>query len=302
MTILNLEKTTEYLVDWLVDQLESAGLRSCVVGVSGGVDSALTLAIAARAAAKRDGKCVGVLMPCHSSENSTLRGIETIAAVAGAAKLPIHEHRVVLNAAFADIAGQVGVYFSDEKKQRFTEGALRSCLRAPVLDYVAKCYGGLVVGTGNRDEDEIFRYYQKRGDGAVDNNPLCALHKSEVYQLAAHLGVPQSVLQAPPSADLWGPDAGQTDEGELGISYAEIEWLTREDDEYGVVFDVVAELGDTTFDDILALAEKTRKAQYTERELFLIQEGIRAYKSTLHKAELPYAPRRSNMVHDGLLC
>lgn len=307
--ILNLEKTTEYLVNWLVERLEEAGARGCVVGVSGGVDSAVTLAIAARAARKRGGACVGVIMPCHSSEGSTSRGEETIKAVSAHADIPIERQFIPLETAFTSIVESLRFQLEagDEldvkafgETQAFSQSALRSCLRAPVLDYVAKCYNALVVGTGNRDEDEIFRYYQKRGDGAVDNNPLAALHKSEVYQLAAHLGVPQSVIDAPPTADLLGPDANQTDEGDLGVTYAEIEWLTREDDEYGIVFDTVIEFA--PFEDIFDMAQKARKAPYTERERMVIEAGIRAYKNTMHKAQPPHAPRRSNLVFEGLLC
>jgi NAD+ synthase len=93
---------------------------------------------------------------------------------------------------------------------------------------VGKVYNGLIVGTGNRDEDEVTRYFQKRGDGCVDISPIAQLHKSEVYQLSEYLGVPQSILDATPTADLWGPDSGQTDEGQLGLTYKEVEWGIRQ--------------------------------------------------------------------------
>jgi NAD+ synthetase len=111
---------------------------------------------------------------------------------------------------------------------------LFSCTRAPILDYVSKCTKGRIIGTGNRDEDNIIRYFSKRGDGAVDLSPIADLHKSEVRQMFAwlatnlHGGVmpesAQAILVAKPSADLWG-GAEQYDEEELGLPYDLVEWV-----------------------------------------------------------------------------
>jgi NAD+ synthase len=100
---------------------------------------------------------------------------------------------------------------------------------------VAKLHNALIIGTGNRDEDEVARYYQKRGDGAVDVSPIAKLHKSEVYQLLRFLGCTEAIINAVPTADLWGPESSQEDEKELGISYPEMEWAILENDKNGVL-------------------------------------------------------------------
>lgn len=215
--IIDKEQLARYISNWIEMHARGAKASSLIVGVSGGVDSALVLALCART----NLPTYAVLMPCHSSPESTERANELVNSLHNVRKLTVN-----LEGAFDSISSQVrtpdvGV---DEKA---SYGALRSCLRAPTLDYVAKLHNGVIVGTGNRDEDEVTRYYQKRGDGAVDISPIAKLHKSEVYELAAHLGVPESILKATPSADLWGPNAGQEDEKQLGMTYYEIEQATR---------------------------------------------------------------------------
>lgn len=200
------------ITEWIKDRAREANAQALVVGVSGGVDSAVVAALCKRTRIST----VGVIMPCQSSPSSIARAREVTKLFTDV------EHFVDLGGAFDSIVGQV-----KRDLNRPSAGALRSCLRAPTLDFVAKIYNGIIVGTGNRDEDEVTRYYQKRGDGCVDISPIAKLHKSEVYIVAKKLGVPWSVIDAVPSADLWGPDAGQTDEGQLGMSYKEIEWAIQ---------------------------------------------------------------------------
>jgi len=227
--IKDLAGTAQYIADWIKERARIAHATTLVVGVSGGVDSALVIALC-----KQTGvHTVGVMMPCHSSSHSLDRGKELLE------KFWVPSHTVVLDEAHRTIAGQIcGEIPADHSLglsaiSREAQGALRSCLRAPTLDYVGKVYNGIIVGTGNRDEDEVTRYFQKRGDGCVDISPIAGLHKSEVYQLAKFLGVPSSILDATPTADLWGPDSGQTDEGQLGITYPEVEWGIRLADKFG---------------------------------------------------------------------
>lgn len=194
--------------EWIETQAKEAGATSLVVGVSGGVDSALVTALCSRTSLK----VIGVVMPCHSSPCSVRRATDVVQTFG------VECHTVELEKAFDSITSQLP--YADDVK--FCHGALRSCLRAPTLDYVAKLYNGIIVGTGNKDEDEVTRYYQKRGDGAVDISPIAKLHKSQVYALALELGVPETVLNARPSADLWGGEE-HDDEAELGMTYDEIE-------------------------------------------------------------------------------
>jgi NAD+ synthase len=220
--IKDLEATAKFISDWIAEQAEIAHAKTLVVGVSGGVDSALVVALCKRTSLPT----YGVMMPCHSSSHSLDRGKELLA------KFDVPHTTVDLSEAHSIIEKQVrqSIPFPHLTKvfSNEAQGALRSCLRAPTLDFVAKVWDGIIVGTGNRDEDEVTRYFQKRGDGCVDISPIAHLHKSEVYQLSEYLGVPQSIIDATPTADLWGPDAGQTDEGQLGLTYQEVEWGIRQ--------------------------------------------------------------------------
>lgn len=218
--IKNLKGTADHISNWIKERAQASGAKTLVLGISGGVDSALVAALCARTGMP----VIGVMMPCHSSPNSLERGKEVIE------KFNLVSHKVELNAAFEAIASQIPRLPADTKA---AHGALRSCLRAPTLDFVGKLYDGIIVGTGNRDEDEVTRYFQKRGDGCVDISPIAKLHKSEVYALSEYLGVPDSVLKATPSADLWGPDAGQEDEKQLGMTYKEVEWGIRAAESHG---------------------------------------------------------------------
>jgi NAD+ synthase len=220
----------EAIVAWTRDIAAAGGFFAGVVGLSGGADSALVGYVVKAAFGER---ALGVLMPCHSSAWATERATE-LAQAAG-----LETIRIDLTPAFDHIEQGFGAAFGAAGRAYepgLAEiGALKSCLRAPTLDYAAKLVGGLVVGTGNRDEDGLVRYFQKRGDGAVDLSPIAGLHKSEVYELLEHLGAPRSIIEAPPSADLWGPDVQQHDEEEMGLTYAQVEWAAVEDDARGVV-------------------------------------------------------------------
>lgn len=113
------------------------------------------------------------------------------------------------------------------KGNSFNTGQLRSYMRTPVAYYISQLisqeYGCVVMGTGNRDEDGYLGYFCKAGDGVVDIQLINDLHKSEVFKVSKELGVPDSIINAAPSADLWD---GQTDENEMGISYDFVELYT----------------------------------------------------------------------------
>lgn len=309
--ITNLDGLTQFLVRWLRDQAKESGTQNGCVGLSGGIDSAVVLALCCRAFPKT----VAVLMPCHSSDESVSRSKEVLLqqATAGYCCIGI---TVPLETAFESITKSVTL--PEGADDRFCSSALRSCLRAPTLDYVSKCYDALVYGTGNRDEDEIFRYYQKRGDGAVDNNVLVGLHKSEVRQLAVHLGIPASIVNAVPSADLWGGES-QTDESELGLSYDEIEWVTRVEEAHGILaergsFEPYEDesTGDTYFPgksvpiggilDTMPLPEPTesfRQAyadKFTDRQCQIIEKAYYMERASRHKSKTPPGVRRDDLA------
>ena len=120
----------------------------------------------------------------------------------------------------------------DNGKRKFADGQLKSYMRTPVNYYVAQLlsaagFPAIVLGTGNKDEDRYLAYFCKAGDGVVDVQLISDLHKSEVFIVGEALKIPQNILSAPPSADLW---EGQTDEDELGFSYDFVELLLEYQD------------------------------------------------------------------------
>lgn len=246
MAIVDHQKTAQYISNWIKDYATKAGIKTLVLGLSGGIDSALVALLC-----KQTGiPLICVSMPCHSSDSAWLR------AEAFAKDYDLHLRKVDLSAAHDSVYGQckdADFPVEGNLSNPIAVGGLRSCLRAPTLNFFSNAYRGIIVGTGNRSEDNITRYFQKFGDGCVDISPISDLFKSEVRDLFAYLAsemdsqeprlgfglnpsnsspIPlsaQAILDAKPTADLWGPDSGQEDEKELGISYDEIEWADRED-------------------------------------------------------------------------
>lgn len=247
MSVIDHAKLSNYITNWIKDYVTKAGLKTLVLGLSGGIDSALVALLC-----KKTGlPMLAINMPCHSSDSAYNR------AKVFADNYSIPLVKIDLSEAHNVIYGQAKDARHDNynSENKIAVGGLRSCLRAPTLSYFANATRGIIVGTGNRSEDNLTRYYQKFGDGCVDLAPIADLFKSEVYELFAYLAAelaPQGanptgescyirgldatammfsareILAAKPTADLWGPDSGQEDEKELGLTYEEIEWGDRE--------------------------------------------------------------------------
>lgn len=208
----------------LNDYMTKFGLKACVTSVSGGIDSAVILALCARAKTLEGSPIlhnVGVCQPIHSSAWALNRGLENIRSC-GATEVVVDQTGIhtQLQALVDKATGIEG--------KSFASGQLRSYMRTPVGYYVAQLFSqqgspAIVMGTGNMDEDGYLAYFCKAGDGVVDVQLISDLHKSEVFTVARAIGVPESTIVAPPSADLW---EGQTDEDELGFTYDFVELFT----------------------------------------------------------------------------
>lgn len=205
----------------LNEYMSNCGLASCITSVSGGIDSAVTLALCSKAktiAGSPIKHVVGVCQPIHSSAWALARGKENIAAF-NAEEITVDQTDL-----HSQLRKMVDTAVGIEGGS-FATGQLRSYMRTPVGYYVAQLYSqkgapGIVMGTGNQDEDGYLAYFCKAGDGVVDVQLISDLHKSEVFIVAKALRVPESTIVAPPSADLWD---GQTDEDELGFTYDFVE-------------------------------------------------------------------------------
>jgi NAD+ synthase len=200
------------IVDWLNDYLENASLHCFVVGVSGGIDSAVTSTLAAKT-----GKPVYVLnMSIHQSKDQEDLGIlhmEWLTNNFG--------NVCVLKFDFSNVFDSFSQSFSDEFKTNLSFASSRSRLRMMALYQIASSKNGLVVGTGNKVEDFGVGFFTKYGDGGVDISPIADLYKSEVYELARKMKILNEIQTATPTDGLW--DDGRTDEDQIGATYDELE-------------------------------------------------------------------------------
>ena len=197
---------------WLVDYFDKSKSGCFVVGVSGGIDSAVVSTLAAET-----GKQVYALnMPIHQKpeqEGLSAAHIEWLEE-----KYPnVTGMRFDLTGLFESFKDTIGKINETNHSLANT----RSRLRMVTLYQIAGRYGGLVVGTGNKVEDYGVGFYTKYGDGGVDLAPIADLYKTEVWELGKFLGVDERIVQAPPTDGLW--DDKRTDEDQLGATYEQLE-------------------------------------------------------------------------------
>jgi NAD+ synthase len=195
----------DLIAGWLKDYAAQAGARGYVFGLSGGVDSATTAALCQRAVGEQ---VLGVLMPCHSvPEDAEMAGL-------AAGTLGLQTVTVDLGPVYDAMLAAL-----PPAAPAMARANLKPRLRMATLYALAQTHNYLVAGTGNKSE-VLVGYFTKYGDGGVDVEPLGDLYKWQVRQLARELGIPQAVIDRPPSAGLW---VGQTDEAEMGITYDDLD-------------------------------------------------------------------------------
>lgn len=197
--------TADQIVTWLRDYAARAGARGYVVGLSGGIDSACTAALCGRAVGENT---LAAWLPCHSPpEDAPMARL--VAQAFGLTMVTVD-----LGPAYDALVGAL-----PGEAAGLARANLKPRLRMAAWYALAQSRGYLVAGTGNKTEI-LVGYFTKYGDGGVDVEPLGDLFKSEIRELARGLGVPQAVIDRPPSAGLW---PGQTDEGEMGMTYADLD-------------------------------------------------------------------------------
>ena len=215
-TTLHLEEINQHIVNWLQSYAEKSGVKGFVIGISGGIDSALTSTLCAQTGFP----VLCVEMPIHQAESHVSRANEHMDQLKN--RFPnVSTTRVDLTPSFEIFKDNVPTS-ENEKALHLTLANTRARLRMTTLYYLAGIHGFLVAGTGNKVEDFGVGFYTKYGDGGVDLSPIADLMKSEVRQLAKFVGVPESILAAKPTDGLFGDD--RSDEDQLGASYDELEW------------------------------------------------------------------------------
>ncbi|MDD5082625.1 MAG: NAD(+) synthase, partial [Dehalococcoidales bacterium] len=207
---MDTRELTDRLVLWIRDRVTAAGCGGVLLGMSGGIDSSVIAVLCQRAC---PGNTLGILMPCYSCQEDEDHAL----AVAG--KFGITTKTIALDSIFDSLVKLLPASGVDASATRLAQANLKVRLRMVILYYLANQMRFLVVGSSNRSELTL-GYFTKYGDGGVDIMPLGNLVKQQVRELASCLGIPEVIIDKPPSAGLW---PGQTDEAEMGLSYAELD-------------------------------------------------------------------------------
>lgn len=217
------EKVINHIVNWLKTYALNAKMDGFVIGISGGIDSAVTSALCAKTGL--DLLCVE--MPIHQAASQVSRAYNHIAWLKENFQ-SVKKIEINLTPVFDSLLDSLPTV--EKEDERFMALAnTRARLRMTTLYYFAALHKYLVAGTGNKIEDFGVGFYTKYGDGGVDLSPIADLMKSDVYEIAKYLGINKEIIQAAPTDGLWGDD--RTDEDQLGASYDELEWAMKMKDE-----------------------------------------------------------------------
>ena len=220
---MNTEKVSKHIVHWLKEYAEKSGVKGFVVGVSGGIDSAVTSTLCAETGLQ----VICVEMPIYQAENQVSRAQEHIQNLKNR-YTNVQSVAINLTQTFDCFKADVP-FITNTDKVALSLANTRARLRMTTLYYLATIHDSLVAGTGNKVEDFGVGFYTKYGDGGVDLSPIADLMKSEVYQLAHYLQVSEAIQQAAPTDGLFGDS--RTDEDQIGASYDELEWAMKMQDE-----------------------------------------------------------------------
>jgi NAD+ synthase len=199
--------------NWILDYLKNNNLKTLVIGISGGIDSAVTSTLCAMTGYPTK----LLVMPIYQNNEETIRGLNHCDFL----KKKYNNVEIIktdlsrIYDSFVDIVPK-------DYQNKLSLANTRARIRMTTLYVIAGGCKGIVVGTGNKVEDFGVGFFTKYGDGGVDISPIADLMKSEVYKLAKYLCINEEIINVPPTDGLW--DDGRTDEEQLGVSYDDLEW------------------------------------------------------------------------------
>ncbi len=245
---MNTKEVIRYITGWLCDYITANHLEGFVVGISGGVDSALTSVLCARTGLP----VLAISMPIRQSASEHLRAKEHLEWLKKTFT-NVETREVDLTGAFEKMESTLEKGVQDW----LTMANTRARLRMTTLYAYASHHKRCVTGTGNKVEDFGVGFFTKYGDGGVDISPIADLMKSDVYVLAKELGIIQPILDAKPTDGLW--EDGRSDEEQIGASYDELEWAMN------------------------FLKEPSEFSRLSERQRKVLDIYERLHKANLHK-------------------
>jgi len=241
-----MEKIAENIVSWIRKKVDVAGAKGVIIGLSGGVDSSCVAVLCRKAFPNN---VLGVVMPCISN----LQDEEHAKLIAEKFNIPFKI--IDLEESFKTIFNSLEKEeYNEEKQNNLSIANLKPRLRMIALYYFANKFNYLVVGTDNKTE-EMLGYFTKYGDGGVDILPMANLYKKDVKKLAGYLEIPEEIINKKPSAGLW---EGQTDEGEIGITYEEIDEILER-------IEKNKELGDIEEEKVRKIREMIRVSEHKRK-------------------------------------
>jgi len=202
---MNCKKEEKRIVAFIQKEFKARGFKNAIIGISGGIDSAIVAALLVKALKKQN--VYGILLPY--SEQKDIDDSEQLIK-----QLDIYSETYQINNAVDEVSRGMGF-----ENYNIRTGNIKARMRMIYLYDRSFSYKALVIGTGNRTE-ELLGYFTQYGDGACAINPIVHLYKTEVFELAKYLKLPKAIIEKAPTAGLW---EGQTDEEELGATYEEID-------------------------------------------------------------------------------
>ncbi len=255
---MDCKKINNHIIKWLIEQLKNSNQKGFVIGVSGGIDSAVVSTLCATT----NYPVIVLNMPIYQVKEQFDRANEHIKYLKHKYK-NVTDYTVDLTKPFKSLNNVL----PNEAKSDLASVNTRSRLRMSTLYSFANSNNYLVCGTGNKIEDFGIGFFTKYGDGGVDISPIADLLKSEVYKLGKYLGISKTILEAAPTDGLWEKD--KTDEEQIGASYDELEWAMDYCDTNGdnIEFDNITEI--------------------TNRQKDVLKIYIHRNKASKHKMQMP---------------
>lgn len=243
----------DYLIQWLHDERDARKLGGYIVGLSGGIDSAVVSFLLAKTDLANS---LAVMLPCHSNV-SDLEDAHLVLDACGLSGMTVDLSST--HATLFESIGSSNLQGRTELETRIIDGNMRARLRMTTLYAIAQAQNYLVVGTDNQVEWQM-GYFTKFGDGGVDVAPLLHLMKDEVFELARYLGVPQPLIDKKPSGGLW---EGQTDEDEIGLTYDEMNRALR---------------GETVSAEVMSIIKQWQSRSQHKREMAKVPKPFKDFQ------------------------